>query len=134
MKKREMKSALGASLEAEAATFRSRLAQAEQVLGGEEEGSSAPSESAEELGSKVVRDAFTMPSDEHARIEEVRARALGRAVAVSKSEVLRAGLLLLNEMDEDDLVTLLGRVQKVRTGRPKSRGGRMGAPPAASPR
>lgn len=120
-----MKQALGASLSAEAAAFQDRFAKAEARF---EKGSEDGGENTDSTGlpptntpvARVVREAFTIPEAEHAQIEAVRLKMLTQAVAVSKSEVMRAGLLLLSESDDEDLKSLFERLERVKTGRPKS--------------
>lgn len=121
---RNMKQALGASLLAETAAFQSRLAKAEERFGMGEASTELTPEIEPPLGiapvTKVVREAFTIPEAEHAQIEEVRIKMLSQAVAVSKSEVVRAGLLLLAESDDAALSAIFERLERVKTGRPKS--------------
>jgi hypothetical protein len=68
---------------------------------------------------KLVRDSFTIPKPEHRRIGELKKRCLQAGLSVKKSELLRAGLLALSEMDAGALESLLDRVEKIKTGRPK---------------
>ncbi len=117
-----MKGALGASLSAETAAFQERLAKADAhaekattVSSGE-----SPVEIETAPTAKVVREAFTIPEGEHAQIEAVRGAMLSQAVAVSKSEVLRAGLLLLAEADVQTQQQVFERLERVKTGRPKA--------------
>ena len=66
----------------------------------------------------VVRDTFSMPPDDYARIEELRimANKEGRS-STSKSEVVRAGLHALGLLSAQQLVELLGRLEKLVPGR-----------------
>lgn len=124
-----MKQALGASLSAETDAFQQRLARADAQF-SEAPSASAPvadapasstaSESPAPPVARVVREAFTIPESEHGQIEAIRAQMLSGAVAVSKSEVLRAGLLLLFEADEDARRAIFERLERVKTGRPKT--------------
>lgn len=68
--------------------------------------------------SSVVRDTFSMPPDDYARIEELRimANKEGRS-STSKSEVVRAGLHALGLLSAQQLVELLGRLEKLVPGR-----------------
>lgn len=129
-----MKQALGASLSAETAAFQDRFAKAEarfdkngdaaaNAIGESAEVQTvAPAEASTEIApvARVVREAFTIPEAEHAQIEAVRTKMLAQAVAVSKSEVMRAGLLLLGESDDQSLKDLFERLERVKTGRPKA--------------
>jgi len=136
-----MKAALGLALDAETAAFQARLAKADahaekaSALFGApsdlESGNSASSNdtykdanepAAPEVAPlpKVIREAFTIPEAEHPQIEAIRVQMLTGALAVSKSEVLRAGLLLLSEADDEAKRTVFERLERVKTGRPKT--------------
>lgn len=67
---------------------------------------------------KVVRDSFTMPKSDYAKIAELKQRCLSAGVQAKKSELLRAGLLLLAAKDEKGLVDAVSAVELVKTGRP----------------
>lgn len=66
----------------------------------------------------VIRDTFSMPSDDYDRIEVLRiaANKQGRS-STSKSEVVRAGLLALSSLDGQQLVEVLDRLEKLVPGR-----------------
>lgn len=66
----------------------------------------------------VVRDGFSMPQDDYARIEELRitANRAGRS-STSKSEVVRAGLQALGLLNGQQLVEALDRLEKLLPGR-----------------
>ncbi|MGA7596157.1 MAG: hypothetical protein WCA64_13265 [Gallionella sp.] len=68
---------------------------------------------------KVVRDSFTMPENEYARIAAIKEICAKAKMHVKKSEVLRAGLIVLAEMDPAQLRRVLGSLEKIKTGRPK---------------
>ena len=68
--------------------------------------------------SKLVRDGFTIPQHEYERIAEIKERCLRIGFHAKKSEILRAGLLVLTNMTDSRLEQTLGRVEKVKTGRP----------------
>lgn len=68
---------------------------------------------------RLVRDSFTMPEVDFALVAVLKARALGLGRAAKKSELLRAGLQLLNQQDPKMLVAALERLQPIKTGRPK---------------
>lgn len=67
---------------------------------------------------KVVRDSFTMPANEYARIAEIKEICAEAKIHVKKSEVLRAGLILLAELDTAQLKRAVGSLEKIKTGRP----------------
>jgi hypothetical protein len=68
---------------------------------------------------KVVRDSFTMPQNEYAKIAEIKDICLKAKMHIKKSEVLRAGLILLAELNPGQLKRTLGSLEKIKTGRPK---------------
>jgi len=68
---------------------------------------------------KVVRDSFTMPQSEYSKIAEIKAICLKAKMHVKKSEVLRAGLKQLAELNAAQLKRALGSLEKIKTGRPQ---------------
>lgn len=67
---------------------------------------------------KVVRDSFTIPKAEYAQIGELKKRALALGQEVKKSELIRAGLLLLSQHNDAGLSKALAAVPTLKTGRP----------------
>ena len=67
---------------------------------------------------KVVRDSFTMPKADYERIALLKRKCLDAGVAVKKSELLRAGLQLLEAASEKRLVAAVAALEAVKTGRP----------------
>ncbi len=67
---------------------------------------------------KVVRDSFTIPKMEYHQISELKKRALGLGQAAKKSELIRAGLLLLMKQNDASLLKALAAVPTLKTGRP----------------
>lgn len=70
---------------------------------------------------KVVRDSFTMPKSEYQKIAEIKEASLMAGLVVKKSEVLRAGLKLLSELNAAQLKRALAGLEKIKTGRPNKR-------------
>ena len=68
---------------------------------------------------KVVRDSFTMPQSEYQKIAAIKEACLKAGLPVKKSEVLRAGLKALVEMNAAQLKRSLAGLEKIKTGRPK---------------
>lgn len=68
---------------------------------------------------KLIRDSFTMPSFDYDLIDALKEKALSGKSAVKKSELLRAGLRALDKLDSAQLITLVGTLAVVKTGRPK---------------
>lgn len=67
---------------------------------------------------KMVRDSFTMPENEYAKIDELKKKYLQAGIHVKKSELLRAGLLCLSKLSDADLIAIMGQVEVLKTGRP----------------
>ncbi|MDF3834570.1 hypothetical protein P3W85_16630 [Cupriavidus basilensis] len=67
---------------------------------------------------KVVRDSFTMPKSDYAKIAELKQRCLAAGVQVKKGELLRAGLQLLAAASAEQLMAAVAAVEAVKTGRP----------------
>jgi hypothetical protein len=67
---------------------------------------------------KVVRDSFTMPKSDYEKIAALKQKCLEAGVSVKKSELLRAGLLLLDSAPTEHLVAAVSAVETVKTGRP----------------
>lgn len=68
---------------------------------------------------KVVRDSFTMPKSDYAKIGELKQLCLKDGIHVKKSELLRAGLHALSKLNAAQLKTALSSLEKIETGRPK---------------
>lgn len=67
---------------------------------------------------KVIRDSFTTPHRDYAKITQLRARCLKDGLSVTKSEILRAGLHALERLSMEDLREVIASLEKVKTGRP----------------
>ncbi|MGF6758899.1 hypothetical protein P3T16_006327 [Paraburkholderia sp. GAS42] len=67
---------------------------------------------------KVVRDSFTMPTSDYEKIAALKQKCLDAGVAVKKSELLRAGLLMLESAAPKRLLAAVSAVETVKTGRP----------------
>ncbi|WP_321960481.1 hypothetical protein [Paraburkholderia sp. J7] len=67
---------------------------------------------------KVVRDSFTMPKADYQRIALLKRKCLEAGVAVKKSEILRAGLQLLESAPQKRLLAAIAALETVKTGRP----------------
>ncbi len=67
---------------------------------------------------KVVRDTFTMPREDYEQLAALKQRCLDAGLAVKKSELVRAGLLLLASGPTKRLLAAVKAVEPVKTGRP----------------
>ncbi len=119
--KRDIKSALKGSLSMEEQTVKDRFEKAETLLGEKQAAGihKKGNEKRKEDQVKVVRDSFTMPQTDYDLITLLKKRALQAGNETNKSEVLRAGLLALNQMSEAEFLDKITTVEKIKTGRPK---------------
>ena len=67
---------------------------------------------------KLIRDSYAMPEDEYAQIAELKRRLGGMGAEAKKSELLRGGIALLAGLNDAELKAVMGRVQRIKTGRP----------------
>ena len=67
---------------------------------------------------KVVRDSFTIPKNEYSQLGDMKKKALGLGLEIKKSELIRAGLLMLNAASDASFKKALGNVPTLKTGRP----------------
>lgn len=67
---------------------------------------------------KLVRDGFTMPEADYALLKLLKDRLHGVKREAKKSELLRAGLQALAQLDAKSLAAALDRLAPVKTGRP----------------
>jgi len=67
---------------------------------------------------KVIRDSFTMPEADYSKLAEIKKKCLANGVSVKKSELLRAGLHLLEALPLAKLKIAVGALDSVKTGRP----------------
>jgi hypothetical protein len=67
---------------------------------------------------KLVRDSFTIPKVEFVAIDALKTRAISLGTSVKKSELLRAGLMVLQGLSDAAFKTALTAVPTLKTGRP----------------
>jgi hypothetical protein len=80
---------------------------------------SAPEEKVKRVKKeKVVRDSFTMPKSDYDKIAVLKQKCLANGVHVKKGELLRAGLLILESANIEQLTAAVAAVETVKTGRP----------------
>jgi hypothetical protein len=68
---------------------------------------------------KLIRDSFTIPKSEYVVLESLKTRAANLTRPVKKSELLRAGIAVLNAMTDKSFLAALNGVPSLKTGRPK---------------
>jgi uncharacterized membrane protein len=66
---------------------------------------------------KVQRETFTMLPAESNKIDEVRTRAAANKFFTTRSAVIRAGVMALERLSDEQLVQVLGRLPVVKPGR-----------------
>ena len=77
-------------------------------------------EAAPPVKNKLVRDSFTIPKTEYLVLDQLKARAVGLKRPTKKGELLRAGIALLNTLNDAAFISALSKIPSLRTGRPKS--------------
>jgi hypothetical protein len=86
---------------------------------------------------KLVRDSFTIPKTEFAAIDTLKNRAIALGTSVKKSELLRAGLMVLQGLNDAAYKAALSAVPTLKTGRPataeKKAAPKTAAKPAVKP-
>jgi hypothetical protein len=70
---------------------------------------------------KMVRDSFTMPADDYAKLSILKTKCLENGIEVKKSELIRAGLIALSNMPDKTLLSAVTGVERIKTGRPKAK-------------
>ena len=68
---------------------------------------------------KVVRDSFTMPTKEYAKIAKVKDACLKAGFQIKKSELLRIGIAVISDMGPKKLKSAQAKLDPIKTGRPK---------------
>ncbi|MDR5756703.1 hypothetical protein QCE88_07020 [Caballeronia sp. LZ035] len=69
---------------------------------------------------KVVRDSFTMPKSDYAKIAALKEKCQKSGVRVRKSELLRAAIAMLDAAPEKRLIAAIKALETVKTGRPSN--------------
>lgn len=77
---------------------------------------------------KLVRDSFTIPKNEFAAIDTLKTRAIALGTSVKKSELLRAGLMALQGLNDAAYKAALAAVPTLKTGRPAASAPALPAP------
>ena len=79
-----------------------------------------PAKKSKIVKAKVIRDSFSFPEQDYLKISELKKTCLAAGIHVKKSEILRAGLHLLTQLNLDELKKAIDQVEKIQTGRPNS--------------
>jgi hypothetical protein len=98
----------------------SKSAKSKRAVAAEAAPASAPVQAKAKRAKKdkVVRDSFTMPKSDYDKIATLKKICLEAGVSVKKSELLRAGLLMLESAAPKRLLAAVSSVEAVKTGRP----------------
>lgn len=70
---------------------------------------------------KVIRDAFTMPAEDHCLFSVIQQRCLSLGIATTKSEILRAALNHLSSLEDKAIIKVIKAVPKIKAGRPATK-------------
>lgn len=66
---------------------------------------------------KVQRETFTMLPAESRKIDEVRTRAAAKKLFTTRSAIVRAGVMALDRLSDEQLLQVIGRLPIVKPGR-----------------
>ncbi len=117
MAKKDFGAGISKSIIAETQKVQDRFAKAEQLLEPEST-PSLPEPEKPKNRKRVIRDSFTLPTDDYELITTIRERCLDNRITINKSEVIRAGLHALNKMSDEELLAVVDSLTKIKTGRP----------------
>ena len=124
MRKKAIKNALTSSLKAEEDAVSKRFDKADTFLNKDKKTFSSlskPKIVTKPKPEKVIRDAFTFPESDHKLIGDLKKNGLKLEVQLNKSEIVRAGLHVLNELPKDKLKAVFVDIEKIKTGRPSKK-------------
>ena len=113
---------LDASLDAEHSAVAKRFSDADRFTQARPtravDAPAAVSSSATAAASRsTVRDAFSFPAADHARIAELQARCIAGGWSATKSEIVRAGLHALADLTDSSFQRTLDGLEKLKPGR-----------------
>ena len=63
---------------------------------------------------KMVSESFTLPKDEYALLATFKDKCLKVGVRVKKSELLRASLICLSKLSDDELIATVAQVEQIK--------------------
>lgn len=127
--------ALAATLASEARSVEDRFAKADKLFGGGDgsataaatapiqEAATANPKPAEEgrvqpTREKVIRDSFSFPPQEHQQIDALLSDVLRQGIRSNKSEIVRAGLVALQNLSSEERHQIIQSLEKPKPGRP----------------
>jgi len=113
MLKKDLKIALAKGMKLEEQALQKRFEQADATL---LRNPSKKSRCVKE--NKAVTKTFTMPQDEFDLIEQIQTKILSIQHVATKSEIVRMGIKSLTSMSDTALLSLLNKIEKLKSGRP----------------
>lgn len=131
-------SALAASIASESRSIEDRFAKADKLFGDRApeaeqniptptlsptKGVAAAKAPAPEVETKapkekVIRDSFSFPPQEHQQIDDLLSDVLKQGIRSNKSEIMRAGLVALQKLSQEDRYKIIRSLEKPKQGRP----------------
>jgi len=106
------------SVKTRSSNIESRLAKAEEIF-QEKDTDISGKRVAKKASPKVIRDTFSIPESDYLLLNKCKNRGIEFKCVVNKSEVVRAGLILLSSLSDEEFIKALKLVKKIKTGRPK---------------
>ena len=121
-KKHDMAAALRASLKKEECAVEDKFTRADMTFSSSPKVTESPAAppSANPVKRSVIRDTFSMPSNDYALIAKLRQRCLSYGIATTKSGIVRAGLNSLDSLNEKQLRLIISQLEETRPGRSSS--------------
>ncbi len=115
------KAAASSKKKAASAPAEEKRAKAAKVLKAPEGKAKAKAKPPAEKKPRVIRDSFTLPEEDYARLSQLKQVCLKGGVHVKKSELVRTGLRVLSGLDSAQLLAEVASLEKIKTGRPKTK-------------
>ena len=70
---------------------------------------------------KIIRDSFSLPEQDRARIDALIVRADKRGLRVTRSEIVRTGISVLSSLSDTQLAKAIQAIERIKTGRPRTK-------------
>jgi hypothetical protein len=107
------------AVQAKSSDIENRIAKADVIFKENETMLKAPA--VKEATQHIIKDAFSMKETEYRLIKQCMDRGLDYRHVMNKSEVMRAGLVLLAGLPNDEFIAAARRIEKIKLGRPKQK-------------
>ena len=95
-----------------------RFLKADTVLLNGNNKTKKPQDDSKEESTKLIREGFLIPVDDHVIIEASRSRLAINGLTASKTEVIRLALRAINDLTDKQLRSLYQKLEPVKRGRP----------------